>query len=149
MVYGMILDLLKQNFTLIHATLVVSLFVLGYRYITARNTKSNFRVREYDKNSKSRTLESAIPRSDEREEPRAQARPKSLPPHFSNAKAPHEVLGIHPNSSQRQIQKAYRNLMKRYHPDKLVGLSPDQIQANEKIAMQINMAKDQMMKRFE
>ena len=30
---------------------------------------------------------------------------------------PHQVLGIHPSSSEKEIRSAYHNLVKRFHPD--------------------------------
>lgn len=60
---------------------------------------------------------------------------------------PHEILGVAAGASPAEIQKAYRELMKRYHPD-LVG-PPDSRQWKDaqKIAEAIIRAKDEMLKR--
>lgn len=46
---------------------------------------------------------------------------------------PHEVLGIDKNATTQQIQEAYRNLAKRYHPDRVANLGKEfQDLANQK-----------------
>jgi hypothetical protein len=46
---------------------------------------------------------------------------------------PHEVLGIHKNATTREIQEAFRDLAKRYHPDRVATLGKEfQDLANQK-----------------
>jgi hypothetical protein len=65
---------------------------------------------------------------------------------------PHEILGIPADSSDDEIRHAWRELMKRYHPDKLKHAqqsaqnSPEWRQA-QKIAEAINRAKEEMLKK--
>jgi preprotein translocase subunit Sec63 len=40
-------------------------------------------------------------------------------------KTPYEILGIRPNSSKKQIQSAYKEAIKKYHPDKLSHLGEE------------------------
>lgn len=40
---------------------------------------------------------------------------------FNNLKSPWEVLNLKPNSSEREIKRAYIELVKQYHPDKTNG----------------------------
>ncbi|MEK6705919.1 MAG: J domain-containing protein [Bdellovibrionota bacterium] len=64
--------------------------------------------------------------------------------------APHEILGVSPHATDEQIQKAYRTLMKRYHPDRVgKSVSPESQEWKEiqRIAEIINKAKDQLLKR--
>ena len=37
-------------------------------------------------------------------------------------KSPHEVLGVSPNASMKEIHSAYRRLVQQYHPDKVSHL---------------------------
>lgn len=53
---------------------------------------------------------------------------------------PYEVLGVSPNDDEETIKKAYRNLVKKYHPDRYAN-SPLAEQAGEKLK-EINLAYD-------
>ena len=61
---------------------------------------------------------------------------------------PHEVLGITPDASKREIQNAYKQAIKKYHPDKLSHLGKDFSNlANEKF-LEIQKAYDTLMKQY-
>ncbi|MBQ7793918.1 MAG: DnaJ domain-containing protein [Clostridia bacterium] len=53
---------------------------------------------------------------------------------------PYEVLGVSPNDDEETIKKAYRNLVKKYHPDRYAN-SPLAEEASEKLK-EINLAYD-------
>ena len=53
---------------------------------------------------------------------------------------PYEVLGVNPNDDEETIKKAYRTLVKKYHPDRYVN-SPMADMATEKLK-EINEAYD-------
>lgn len=56
---------------------------------------------------------------------------------------PYEVLGVSPDADEETIKKAYRELVKKYHPDKYVN-NPLADLAGEKIK-EINKAYDMIM----
>ncbi|MDR2514978.1 MAG: DnaJ domain-containing protein [Christensenellaceae bacterium] len=59
---------------------------------------------------------------------------------------PYQILGVSPSSSGDEIKKAYRALVKRYHPDRYASAPQNvQDQASEK-AKQINAAYDEIQK---
>lgn len=58
---------------------------------------------------------------------------------------PYEVLGIRPGASEEEIRAAYRELVKKYHPDKYVD-NPLADLAEEKM-QEINEAYDTLMKK--
>lgn len=53
---------------------------------------------------------------------------------------PYEVLGVSPNDDEETIKKAYRALVKKYHPDRYAN-TPLAAEANEKLK-EINRAYD-------
>lgn len=59
---------------------------------------------------------------------------------------PHEILGVSPQASAAEIQKAYRDLMKRYHPDKVAPPGTPAWADAQAIAEAINRAKEKMLK---
>ena len=61
-------------------------------------------------------------------------------------KTPYDILGINPAASKKEIQKAYKEAIKKYHPDKLSHLGEDFSDlANEKF-LEIQTAYDTLMK---
>jgi hypothetical protein len=61
---------------------------------------------------------------------------------------PHEVLGVAVGASEEVIQKAYRERMKRYHPDKVGRPGSREWQDAQKLAEAINAAKNELLKRL-
>ena len=59
---------------------------------------------------------------------------------------PHEILGVPYNATLEQVQQAYRELMKRYHPDKIGPAGSPQWKDAQKIAEAINLAKAEMVR---
>ena len=53
---------------------------------------------------------------------------------------PYKVLGVSPDASDEEIKQAYRNLAKKYHPDR----NPGDQEAARKM-QEINAAYDQIM----
>lgn len=60
---------------------------------------------------------------------------------------PYEVLGVRQGASEEEIKKAYRELVKKYHPDRYSD-NPLQDLAEEKLR-EINEAYDTLMKNFQ
>jgi len=65
---------------------------------------------------------------------------------FTSCSTPYEVLGIEPNASKNEIRKAYKEAIKKYHPDKLSHLGKEFSDlANEKF-LEIRKAYDRLIK---
>lgn len=58
---------------------------------------------------------------------------------------PYDVLGVGQNATEEEIKKAYRELVKKYHPDKFAG-NPKAAEAASEKLKQINMAYDILTK---
>lgn len=59
---------------------------------------------------------------------------------------PHEILGVQPDANLTEIQKAYRDKIKIYHPDRVGRPDSQAWKDAQKIAEAINHAKETMIK---
>ena len=59
---------------------------------------------------------------------------------------PYKVLGVSPNASEEEVKSAYRQLVKKYHPDNYAD-SPLADLANEKM-QEVNEAYDMVINRL-
>lgn len=60
---------------------------------------------------------------------------------------PYEVLGVSENASEEEIKRAYKKLVKKYHPDRYQN-NPLADLAEEKL-QEVNEAYDMLMKKQE
>lgn len=58
--------------------------------------------------------------------------------------SPHEVLGIHQNASKDEIIAAYRDMVQKYHPDKVATMAPEFRQLAELKIKEVNAAYEQL-----
>lgn len=59
--------------------------------------------------------------------------------------APHEVLGLLPNPTRKQIQDAYRYWIKRYHPDRVSSLGREHIAQAQRRTVQLTRARQHLL----
>lgn len=80
-------------------------------------------------------------KAQQQERYRQNERAKSKPSDDPSVGQPwHEVLGVAQNATMAEVKMAYRELMKKYHPDRVAGLATEfQELANQK-SVQINQA---------
>lgn len=133
----------QTHFGLIQIGVSVA-FILFWLWSRSREqAKSGFKLREADRGLKFERGTEKAKRSGE-----ATARPK--PAQLTGIViegAPHEILGISATASEAEIQKAFKERIKRYHPD-LIGRpgSPEWKEAT-KIAEAINRARNEMLEK--
>lgn len=60
-------------------------------------------------------------------------------------KNPHAVLGVKPGASREEIQAAYRELVQKYHPDKVSHLGEEFQEMAQQKFVEIQNAYDQLM----
>lgn len=125
---------------------VVALVILCI-WFANREPESGFRVRESDLKKPGRR--SDAPKkltSDSLAE--AKLKPKAKPLQLAGISLqgePHEILGVRADATEAQIQKAYRELMKRYHPDIVGRPGSREWEDAQKIAEAINRAKSDLL----
>lgn len=90
------------------AFVIFGLALLGIYILVAmpRRPKSGFRVRESDRVSRQTAVAELEKEVSEFE-------------NFSVGALPHQILGVAEDASKREIQKAFRASMKRFHPDRI------------------------------
>lgn len=57
---------------------------------------------------------------------------------------PYRVLGLTPEASDQEVERAWRRLMGQYHPDRLEGAAPELRQQAETRARELNRAYDRI-----
>lgn len=113
---------------------LIIFFFLSFR---SKSERSRFKVREHElQRDRSK---SAL--ADARIKPKG---PLLLEGFRADAPA-HEVLGVRSDASEQEIQRAYRELMKRYHPDKVGAPGSREWKDAQDIATRIAAARDALL----
>jgi DnaJ-domain-containing protein 1 len=117
---------------------------VAWIFFRPKPPESNFRVREADREPAKRSASAIGPQD------LANAKMKRNEPlRLGGIRidgTPHEILGVCPGAKPEDIQKAYRERMKQYHPDKIGQPGSREWQDAQKIAEAINRAKEALLK---
>lgn len=129
-------------FTILQVILGVAgvLFILSL--LSRKQNDSNFKKREADRED----LKRILLQGDRLEDAKFEQKTPKLLTGIRLDQSPHDILGIPENASIEQIHQAYRELMKRYHPDKIASQDTPQWKEAQKIAESINQARDELLK---
>ena len=65
---------------------------------------------------------------------------------YNEVDSSYKILGVTKSSSASEIKKAYRKLVKKYHPDKLRNLGPEHVKGAEEKFRQVQKAYEQIQK---
>ena len=117
---------------------------------TRKDSSSNFAVREADRERDPKGPAAPRPALGGPQAADAGKAERPRPAQLEGIRidaAPHVILGIAPDASKSEIQKAYRDQMKRYHPDLVGPPGSREWQDAQKIAEAINRAKEEMLKK--
>ena len=132
-----------QTAILIFGALSILFFMKG------RSKPSQFKQRESDRTDLDRILKQGPDTAQAKVRPKQTPPPRPLAlPGVRLSGAPHEILGVPENANESEIMRAYKNAMKRFHPDTIQGAARDQIQFYQDASARINEAKDQMLKKI-
>jgi len=120
---------------------VVILFLVIWRTFEKKG-ESGFKFREAERSKRKTTKGDSL----------AQAQLKKKDPHpilqlegIRTDLPPHEILGVPADAPLAEIERAYRRLMKRYHPDRVGRAGSREWEDAQKIAEAINTARDRMI----
>lgn len=118
---------------------VVVMFIALKTWLKS-STQSNFKLREHEK--------APVPNRpgyDMAQQKKNQ--PLSLPGINLTGTAC-EILGVPAHASQSEILLAYKEGIKRYHPDRIQNASPEQLKFYEQAAATLNRAKDELLQKL-
>ena len=125
-----------------------AIFVTVVWFLRPQSPETHFRVRESDlKKSDPKGLKKNQPGLQTLAEARIQKKEILRLNGIRIDGLPHEILGVSSQASPQEIQQAYRNLMKQYHPDRIGTQGSREWNDAQKIAEAINHAKDVMLKK--
>lgn len=65
---------------------------------------------------------------------------------YDEVNGAYKILEIDKNASDTEVKKAYRKMVKKYHPDKLRNLGPEHIKGAEEKFRQVQMAYEKIQK---
>ena len=145
-------QLLEKGFVLAQGALIAALLGALWYFLKSQNPDSQFKVRESD--VRPPRPGSSISQNDDlaqaRLKPQAESARQAEPLRLTGIRldgAPHEILGVSKNASTDEVRLAYRELMKRYHPDRIGPPGSREWKDAQRIAEKINEAKDHLLRK--
>lgn len=142
------IEIIARNFQKIQILFLVAVLFLIWTFLKNQRGQSNFKSRESDREDLDRILKSG-PDLAQAKLKRRSSEPTPPPPlslpGIRLEGAPHEILGIREEATEAEIMRAYKDAIKRFHPDTLQGKSPDQLRFYQDASARINDAKNKML----
>ena len=113
--------------------------------IRTNTNASNFKKREANRDDLDRLMKNEHDLANAKiRKPKSVIPPLSLPG-ISLTGEPHEILGVDLEASESEIMRAYKDKIKRFHPDRIQGQAKDQMKFYEQASAKINQAKEAMI----
>lgn len=136
-----------EHFQQIQVLIVVIVLIAAVTSMRDRRPKSQFRVREADRADLEK-LKSGPSLADAKLKGAGtpKAPPLSLPGIRLDGE-PHEILGVTPDADEAEVMRAYKEAIKKYHPDRIQGPAQEQLQFYQEAAAKLNEAKEALLKR--
>jgi DnaJ-domain-containing protein 1 len=143
-----ITEFVSKNFIRIQVIIFIAGIFIWFRYLQGgEQERSKFRVREADRTDLNRLREgpgladAKLQKKNQTPPPQ----PLSLPG-IRLVGEPHEILGVKEDASEAEVMKAYKDSIKRFHPDRIQGEAKEQMYFYEQASAKINQAKEDMLK---
>lgn len=121
------------QFIIIVGGIWIAVLAIAWVWIRPPSSGSRFKLREADRAKQGQS------------QPTERAESPKLLTGFSEDLPPHQILGVDPSASTREIKRAYREKMKHYHPDRVGEPGTRAWTDAQKIAEVINRAKETLM----
>lgn len=128
------------------AIVIVVVLYFGSAGLRSRAPKSQFRVREADRADLEK-LRSGPSLADAKLKGAGPKAPPLSLPGIRLEGEPHEILGVAPDASEMEILRAYKDAIKKYHPDRIQGPAQEQLKFYQEAAAKLNEAKEALLKR--
>ena len=125
---------------------VTALFMLKNR-----EAPSQFRVREADRKDLDRILKQKGDLADAKLKQKQKPTVSTPPLHLPGIRLvgeSHEILGVSEDASEGEVMRAYKEAIKRFHPDRIQGQAQEQLQFYQQASAKLNEAKDEMLKKI-
>lgn len=72
---------------------------------------------------------------------------ESALPNWPVGTAPEKILGISPQATKKEIEAAYKTLLKKYHPDRFESWGKGYQKRAHYVVLQVQKARDEMLKK--
>ncbi|MBF0412409.1 MAG: DnaJ domain-containing protein [Desulfamplus sp.] len=121
-------------------------FLYKKRKASFRSKSKNFQYSDADVKRKptgQNTADKNSQNSYKKESVEKQEQPPKTTP-----KSPYQILGLSPGASKEEIQSAYRNAVKQYHPDRVANLGPELQEIANKKFIEIKDAYNTLIKQI-
>jgi hypothetical protein len=145
-----LLEIISQHLAKIHSGILIGVAVFIVLTIKGRGKTSQFRTREAERADLDRILKQGPDLGQAKLAKHKKSEPAPPPlrlPGLTLAGEPHEILGISENANESEIMRAYKEAIKRFHPDRIQGQAEEQLRFYQEASAKINDAKNEMMKR--
>jgi DnaJ-domain-containing protein 1 len=154
MIEGMTIpELVSQHFIKIQVVLFVSGVLVAFKLLQGKQTSTQFKSREADRNDLERLrrggpdlAQAKIARAKPTANPAHSASPPLSLPGIRLSGLPHEILGVAEDASEADVLKAYKESIKRFHPDRIQGQAKEQLQFYQEASAKLNQAKEDLIR---
>ncbi len=143
-------ELISQHFVKIQWLIGGASIVVFWTLLKSGSNQSQFRVREADRKDLNR-LKKGPDLAQAKLQSRKPAPPPAPPlalPGIRLSGEPHEILGVDENATEAEVMRAYKEAIKRFHPDRIQGQAQEQLQFYQQASAKLNQAKDDLLKRI-
>ncbi len=144
-----ILETIVRHFERIQFGFIALAAIAVFFFLLNRKPVSGFKVREADRDD----LERLLKKGNDLGNSRIQRKNTPTPPPplqlpgIRLTGEPHEILGVRADATEEEILKAYKDAIKRFHPDTIQGPAQEQLEFYQRASAAINTAKNLMIKK--